>query len=271
MPPAKKKKKAKPETPAGETASPAEASSAKAEAPSQPLDPKVLKILTESEDAEAELIPIVTQNQDFFEVFRNEDGMSKVRCKATGHEMPARLAAVQEFMKGPKFRKREMYATDFSKYEPDIVPHKDMKKHLYCRLTGTILPRDPKKVEAHINSARYKELHKKQQEEQERRKAKEQEVAARKRKARELREASAKEKPNVPAKKKSKKAGSSAPVKDAAEAANGDKTSTPSKAAEQQVVKEAVAASTDAAEQTKRKKGKPPQRGKANAKKKGAA
>mmetsp|Transcript_56464 Transcript_56464/g.104547 ORF Transcript_56464/g.104547 Transcript_56464/m.104547 type:complete len:253 (-) Transcript_56464:148-906(-) len=146
------------------------------------LDPAVLKILTESEDAEVELIPIIEQYQDDFEVFRNSDGMSKVRCKATGHEMPARLVALQEFMKGPKFRKRECYATDFSKYEPDIVPHKDMKKHLYCRLTGNILPRDPKKVEAHINSARWKELHQERQEAEKERRLKEQAARDRKRK-----------------------------------------------------------------------------------------
>mmetsp|Transcript_55840 Transcript_55840/g.130672 ORF Transcript_55840/g.130672 Transcript_55840/m.130672 type:complete len:242 (+) Transcript_55840:44-769(+) len=157
-------------------------SSTSAAAQDSTVDPSVLKIFMDSEDAEMELIPIIAQYQDDFEVHRTSDGMTKVRCKATGHEMPARVAALQEFLKGPKFRKRACYATDFSKYEPDIVPHKDMKKHLYCRLTGNILPRDPKKVEVHINSARWKELYKERQEQEQDRKVKEQAARDRKRK-----------------------------------------------------------------------------------------
>merc|ERR1712060_245301 len=55
-------------------------------------------------------------------------------------------------------KQKSWYSFDFSQYEPNIVPHKKSKKHLFCLLTGTMMPMDPKVVQRHVESKKYKEV-----------------------------------------------------------------------------------------------------------------
>mmetsp|Transcript_95180 Transcript_95180/g.272837 ORF Transcript_95180/g.272837 Transcript_95180/m.272837 type:complete len:271 (-) Transcript_95180:80-892(-) len=104
-----------------------------------------------------------------------DDNSGKVRVKSTGHEMPPRLHLVKEYIKGPKYQKaREMYSFDFSQYKPNIVPHEHQAKFLYCNLTRTTLPMDPKKVLAHVKGKRYIDMVKAREEGEVVREAKEQ-------------------------------------------------------------------------------------------------
>merc|ERR1719437_262054 len=94
--------------------------------------------------------------------------------------MPTRLHIVTEYINSKGYKKaKEWYTVDFSKFEPHIVPHRTMKKHLYCTLTSTTIPKNPAKVEAHMGSNRFKEA-------KAAREAKEENQAAAKQKRKEL-------------------------------------------------------------------------------------
>jgi hypothetical protein len=82
---------------------------------------------------------------------------NRIKCSITQHEMPARFDAVDQYLKGSQFRKAvEWYSFDFTKYAPEIVPHKDDNKFLFCTITKTKLNKIPKEIEKHIQGRRFK-------------------------------------------------------------------------------------------------------------------
>mmetsp|Transcript_40522 Transcript_40522/g.101811 ORF Transcript_40522/g.101811 Transcript_40522/m.101811 type:complete len:242 (-) Transcript_40522:70-795(-) len=113
--------------------------------------------------AEEEALHALVNGNDDLEF--KDDGSGKVRVKSTSHEIPPRLQLVKDYINGSKYKKaRERASFDFSQYEPYITTREKNNKFLHCTLTGTALPMDPKKIQAHVNCKRYKELLKARQE-----------------------------------------------------------------------------------------------------------
>merc|ERR1719356_90831 len=71
--------------------------------------------------------------------------------------MPTRLHLVNEYLNSKGYKKKDWYTVDFSKFEPYLIPHRTLKKHLFCTLTSTTVPMNPAKVEVHMGSNRFKE------------------------------------------------------------------------------------------------------------------
>merc|ERR1712224_1087104 len=76
----------------------------------------------------------------------------------TNHDMPASMEEVKKYVEGKNYMKRQKwYSQDFSQFLPDIVPHKTLKKHLFCTLTRVTIPMQPEKVQNHMNGGKFKE------------------------------------------------------------------------------------------------------------------
>lgn len=110
--------------------------------------------LTSSTMAEAPVTVVsLMKEHDFLSL--NE--FNKIHCDVTGHDMPAKVEAIQAHLASPKFKKaKEWYKADFSKYEPHITAHKKDPKLLFCHRTQRSLNRIPSEVEAHVNGRRFK-------------------------------------------------------------------------------------------------------------------
>ncbi|KAL1508040.1 hypothetical protein AB1Y20_007636 [Prymnesium parvum] len=83
----------------------------------------------------------------------------KIRCTTTGHEIPPRLALLEQHWDGRSYRvKKAVKAYDFSQHEPWIVAHKKDPHLLWCTLTTQPLSRQPKTVAGHVSGRKFQRL-----------------------------------------------------------------------------------------------------------------
>ena len=82
----------------------------------------------------------------------------KVRCLVTGHEMPARLDAIQQHFNGKRYKNAKARAKyDFKKHEPWIVEHKRIRIFSTAPSPSS-QSQNKRAVEGHINGKKYKRL-----------------------------------------------------------------------------------------------------------------
>ncbi|XP_054749377.2 surfeit locus protein 2-like [Lytechinus pictus] len=103
---------------------------------------------------------------DFIKLFPSlkitDDAFSKakkVKCSLTGHELPCRLAELEKYTNGKRFKTAQDRDKDkFEQYKPHIVPStkKGRENQLFCTLTVRHINRVPAHVERHVNGRRYK-------------------------------------------------------------------------------------------------------------------
>ncbi|XP_042536988.1 surfeit locus protein 2 isoform X2 [Dipodomys spectabilis] len=82
----------------------------------------------------------------------------RVRCALTGHELPCRLAELQAYARGRKYRRlsRAGPAFDYAEFEPHIVPSTKQPHQLFCKLTLRHINKAPEHVLRHTRGRRYR-------------------------------------------------------------------------------------------------------------------
>ena len=84
---------------------------------------------------------------------------NRIRCSLTNHEMPPRVDAVLSHINGKKFKKaKEWYSYNYDEFLPHIVPDRDNKLKLHCKLTGQTLNKIPDEVRKHVNGKKFLRL-----------------------------------------------------------------------------------------------------------------
>lgn len=81
----------------------------------------------------------------------------KVRCRLTGHELPCRLAELQAYTNGRKYRRliKTSREFDYGTFEPHIVPSTKNIHQLFCKLTLRHINKLPEHVLRHVQGKRY--------------------------------------------------------------------------------------------------------------------
>ncbi|KAM3911801.1 surfeit locus protein 2 [Leptodactylus fuscus] len=82
---------------------------------------------------------------------------NKVRFTVTGHELPCRLPDLRSFTEGKKYQRLRSHppASDYSTYEPHIVPSIKNGQQLFCKLTLRHINKIPEHVQRHVQGKRY--------------------------------------------------------------------------------------------------------------------
>ena len=86
---------------------------------------------------------------------------NRIKCGATGHEMPPTADAVRLHLAGKKYKKAcEWYIRDYSQYLPWIIEHKSDKTKLFCTVTRIPLNKIPGEIEKHVAGKKFLRLQK---------------------------------------------------------------------------------------------------------------
>ncbi|XP_067056157.1 surfeit locus protein 2-like [Acropora muricata] len=106
----------------------------------------------------------------FLELYKDEQDIKRVRCKITGHELPARLSDLESYTKGKKYQRltkdtpREI--SGFEEYKEFLVPSSKNSKQLYCILTKKSITNSPFHIQKHVTGKRFTRALAKDREEQ---------------------------------------------------------------------------------------------------------
>ncbi|XP_038600469.1 surfeit locus protein 2 [Tachyglossus aculeatus] len=90
---------------------------------------------------------------------RLDPARGKVRCLLSGHEMPCRLADLQTYTGGAKYRRLAGGAPPafcYTQFQPHIVPDHHNTHQLFCKLTLRRINKLPEHVLRHVRGRRYR-------------------------------------------------------------------------------------------------------------------
>merc|ERR1712153_292437 len=87
----------------------------------------------------------------------------KVVCMLTKHELPATLVALEQHWTGRSYRRAlaqdksvdNPLGYNFEQHAPHVIPHKHMKKHLWCLLTKKPIEKSVRAITNHVNSKKF--------------------------------------------------------------------------------------------------------------------
>ncbi|KAL9988378.1 hypothetical protein ACROYT_G002816 [Oculina patagonica] len=105
-----------------------------------------------------------------FELFKDDQNREKVKCKLTGHELPARLSELENYIKGKKYQRLIKEVPDkspgYKEYKEFLVPSENNRNQLYCQLTKKYINNAPHHIQRHITGKRFTKALEKYREEQ---------------------------------------------------------------------------------------------------------
>jgi len=94
-----------------------------------------------------------------FELYTDDQNREKVKCKLTGHELPARLSDLENYTKGKKYQRLMKDVPDkspgFEEFKEFLVPSEKNRNQLYCQLTKKYINNAPHHIQRHVTGKRF--------------------------------------------------------------------------------------------------------------------
>ena len=82
---------------------------------------------------------------------------NKLQFLPTLHELPLNTKVIKEFLKSPKIKRKILnYISNFEKFLPYLIPHKRLKKYLFCTITKKKISKNKITLKNHINSKKFR-------------------------------------------------------------------------------------------------------------------